>query len=102
MQKKKIAGYMRAKKAMETDPNLTVREAAKVGGLSPMTFYKYKKLFGDMVGEEQIEVLPNGKEPSKRAPKVTEESAIDRILRENAALAEQLKLREELSKYGAH
>lgn len=96
MQKKKIAGYMRAKKALDNDPNLGIREAAKIGGISAMTFYKYKKIFGDQITENTIEVLP----PERLSPK--EETALERILRENAALAEQLKLREELAKYGEH
>lgn len=97
MQKKKIAGYMRAKKALDTNPDMGIREAAKLGGISAMTFYKYKKLFGDQITETTIEVLPKNQ---KNVP--VNESELDRILRENAALAEQLKLREELAKYGAH
>ena len=101
MQKKKIAGYIRAKRLM--DSGKTQTEACKTAGISRMTFNKYKDLFGDVIPntEDKIEVLPKqstidlieGKGKNK------ELSELERIQKENAALQEQLKLRQELAKY---
>lgn len=100
MQKKKIAGYIRAKKLMDT--GVTQAEACKLSGLSRMTFNKYRELFGDAISDTEIEVLPQVKNkesliiPSQPAQTVVS-SDLERIMAENAALSEQLKLRKELS-----
>lgn len=100
MQKKKIAGYIKAKKLV--DGGMPQLEACKKSGLSRMTYHKYSRLFGDVLPNDQIEVLPQNKEnldkPTSQ-PKTPEvHSDLDRLIAENAALAEQLRLRQELSR----
>lgn len=96
-QKNKIAGYIRAKKLI--DSGKTQFEACKTAGISRMTFNKYREMFGDAISETQIEVLPQDKQVPRSAPGVESKSDLDRILAENAALEQQLKLRAELAKY---
>ena len=104
MQKKKIAGYMSAKK--KVDAGMPIRHACEATGISAMTYYKYKNMFGDQLTDTTIEVLPQdnktGTTPATSSPMesyAAAKSELDKILQENAALAEQLKLRTELAKY---
>lgn len=100
MQKKKIAGYVRAKRLM--DQGKTQTEACQIAGLSRMTFNKYKEMFGDIIpGTDQIEVLPK-QEKTVPVSMVTGKdytSDLERLKEENTLLQEQLKLRQELAKY---
>ena len=93
--KEKLAGYLRALKLMSlvnpnTNKHYTQLEACNTAGLSRMTFNKYRELMGDTLLSETTIELPVKKEVAK--PTVSE---IDRILQENNALDEQLKLRQE-------
>lgn len=101
--KAKVAGFMRAQNLINTK-NYDVRRAVIEAGISATTYYKYLEMFGSDVTEaqKQLVVLPKeaGKVPVFEAPKTktTGNADLDVILRENAALAEQIKLRVELSK----
>lgn len=108
MQKKKISAYFQAKKLID-EKGYDIRRACKEAKVSAMTFYKYKDMFGDNEPNEKglVEVLPKGqKGPKQSTIEIVErrqnqsQSELDRIIAENAALAEQLKLRQELAKYG--
>lgn len=97
MQNKKIAGYIRAKKLI--DAGATQTDACAEAGISRMTFNKYRNLFGDEVSENLVEVLPKEKKAAPVVERRQSMSDLDRLKEENAALAEQLKLRQELAKY---
>lgn len=98
---RKVAGYMRAVRLMK-DKGMTQLEACEVAGISKITFNKYRNELGDEIAPGKIEVLPkeikNDSTNTSSQPKglsVTS-SDLDKLLAENAALAEQVKLRERL------
>lgn len=95
--KAKVAGFLRAQNLINTK-NYDVRRAVVEAGISATTYYKYLEMFGEDVNEAQ-KLLPITQKTGT-APVVSKSKAtdLDRLLQENAALAENIKLRAELSK----
>jgi transcriptional regulator with XRE-family HTH domain len=98
----KVAGYMRAKRLMD-EKGMSQMEACQLAGISKMTFNRYVRELGDEVFPGQVEVLPKEEnqpivEQTSSQPKARQvlSPELERILAENAALAEQVKLRKEL------
>jgi hypothetical protein len=93
--KQKLAGFVRAQKLIN-EGKMDIRDAVHEAGISATTYYKYLKMFGDkVVGENSIEL------PAPELPKtVFAKTDLERILAENAALVEQIKLRKELAQIG--
>lgn len=91
---KKIAGYLRALELIKK--GAPQYEACEKAGLSRMTFNKYREIFGDEIAPNLVEVLaPETRTIAvKTAPVV--ESSLDKIIRENAAMVENLRLKREL------
>jgi hypothetical protein len=104
--KNKIQAYFRAKKLI--DNGATIAMACEQSNIALMTYYKYKKMFGDnepnekgmieLVPPQQTETKTNGKDMKFSSP----EKELEFIIKENAALKEQLQLRQELAKYVQH
>ena len=95
---------MRAQNLINTK-SYDVRRAVIEAGISATTYYKYLEMFGSDVTEaqKQLVVLPKeaGKVPVFTAPAPKSKNTgtdLEMLLQENAALAEQIKLRAELSK----
>ena len=97
--KRKIQAYFKAKKLV--DNGSTIATACENANIALMTYYKYKKMFGDNEPNEKgmIEIVPQNVESNGEMKLSSSEKELEFILKENAALREQLQLRQELAKY---
>lgn len=96
-----IQKYFKALRLMK-EQNKTQQEACQTAQISRMTFNKYRDMFGDEIAPGKFEVpteLKTTQVKTKEVPAKETQSDLERLLAENAALQEQLKLRQELAKY---
>jgi hypothetical protein len=82
----------------------TQMEACSIAGISRMTYNKYKDMLGEEIAPGQYEVIPEAPVAAKKdtvtsKQEISQMSDLDRLQLENAALLEQLKLRQELAKF---
>lgn len=98
IRKSTLEKYVKAARMMKN--GVTQTKACETADISRMTFNKYRDMFGDEIAPNKFEITPieAKKVPVKEVMAETT-SDLELLLKENAALAEQLKLRQELAKY---